>query len=84
MSIISNYVEDCKKHNVYLKNFATFLNNLPEEETVEHVLKKKKNRFECDFMQQHYKIFECDTEEEARKMYYDFGGTEPTNVRKLT
>lgn len=27
---IDFYVSDCKKNNVYLKNFSTFLNNLPE------------------------------------------------------
>ena len=27
---IEFYLEDCKKHKTYLKNFSTFLNNLPE------------------------------------------------------
>jgi len=29
-SIISWYVEDCRQHGTYLKNFPTFLNHLPE------------------------------------------------------
>ena len=33
--IINSYIEDCKKNNVYFKNFSVLLNNLPEiEETV--------------------------------------------------
>ena len=28
--IISKYTADCKKDNVYMKNFTTFLNNLPD------------------------------------------------------
>ena len=30
IDIINRYVEDCKAHNCYIKNFSTFLNNLPE------------------------------------------------------
>lgn len=35
ISRIDVYVFDCKKTNTYLKNFATFLNNLPELEEAE-------------------------------------------------
>ena len=28
--IISKYIADCKKDKVYMKNFTTFLNNLPD------------------------------------------------------
>lgn len=28
--VISKYITDCKKGNVYMKNFTTFLNNLPD------------------------------------------------------
>jgi hypothetical protein len=33
--VINYYIEDCKKTNTYIKNFSTFLNNLPDipEET---------------------------------------------------
>ncbi len=32
---IDFYVDDCKKTNTYMKNFATFLNNLPDIDTPE-------------------------------------------------
>lgn len=28
--IIKKYIADCKKDNIYMKNFTTFLNNLPD------------------------------------------------------
>ena len=36
---ISNYVSDCKKNDVFMKNFSTFLNNIPdvEEQSAEKV-----------------------------------------------
>lgn len=30
LEVIKWYVSDCKKNNVYMKNFSTFLNNLPD------------------------------------------------------
>lgn len=33
VSTINKYVTDCKKNNVYMKNFSTFLNNLPDYQT---------------------------------------------------
>ena len=30
---IESYVRDCKEHDVYLKNFSTFLNNIPDDTT---------------------------------------------------
>jgi hypothetical protein len=34
--IIKKYIDDCKSHKVYMKNFGTFLNNLPDyEDTVD-------------------------------------------------
>jgi hypothetical protein len=30
LAIVNCYLEDCKTHNTYIKNFGTFLNNLPE------------------------------------------------------
>lgn len=30
VNVINSYVSDCKEHKVYLKNFSTFLNNLPD------------------------------------------------------
>ena len=32
---IERYVEDCKRDKVYMKNFGTFLNNLPEYDLTE-------------------------------------------------
>lgn len=32
---IERYVEDCKREKVYMKNFGTFLNNLPEYDLTE-------------------------------------------------
>lgn len=32
---IERYVEDCKRDKVYMKNFGTFLNNLPEYDFTE-------------------------------------------------
>lgn len=32
---IQRYVEDCKRDKVYMKNFGTFLNNLPEYDLTE-------------------------------------------------
>lgn len=32
---IGRYVEDCKRDKVYMKNFGTFLNNLPEFDLTE-------------------------------------------------
>lgn len=40
--IINLYIEDCRKNNTYLKNFATFLNNIPDIEQFE----QKKIEFE--------------------------------------
>ena len=31
VSKINLYIEDCKKHKVFIKNFSTFLNNLPDD-----------------------------------------------------
>lgn len=31
LKIIKGYIDDCEKNNVYMKNFDTFLNNLPTE-----------------------------------------------------
>ena len=31
VSKINWYIEDCKKHKVFIKNFSTFLNNLPDD-----------------------------------------------------
>ncbi|HHX61245.1 MAG TPA: hypothetical protein GX707_11130, partial [Epulopiscium sp.] len=31
--IIKKYIADCKKDNIYMKNFTTFLNNLPDYDT---------------------------------------------------
>jgi hypothetical protein len=30
LATINTYVNDCKKNNIYLKNFKTFLNNIPD------------------------------------------------------
>ncbi len=30
LKVIDFYLSDCKKHNIFIKNFSTFLNNLPE------------------------------------------------------
>jgi hypothetical protein len=30
LAIINSYVQDCKKNNIYIKNFKTFLNNIPD------------------------------------------------------
>ena len=35
LSIIERYVADCKRGKVYMKNFSTFLNNLPDFSEVE-------------------------------------------------
>jgi len=29
-NIVQRYIDDCKKTKTYLKNFGTFLNNLPD------------------------------------------------------
>lgn len=37
-TIINNYIEDCNKSGTYLKNFGTFLNQLPEVEKVPEII----------------------------------------------
>jgi hypothetical protein len=37
-TIINNYLEDCKKSGTYLKNFGTFLNQLPEVEKIPEII----------------------------------------------
>lgn len=34
---INAYVKECKEQNIYMKNFATFLNNIPEGELFEPI-----------------------------------------------
>lgn len=36
------YIEDCKKHKVFIKNFGTFLNNLPDNDNNHSSLQTKK------------------------------------------
>lgn len=33
LKAMDDYLFDCRLHNRYLKNFSTFLNNIPDEET---------------------------------------------------
>lgn len=40
--VIEWYIDDCKKTNTYLKNFSTFLNNIPDIPQSESVEEKKK------------------------------------------
>jgi len=40
-NIIKNYITDCEKSGTYLKNFATFLNQLPEIEIIPEVIPEK-------------------------------------------
>lgn len=35
IATIRRYIEDCKRDKVYMKNFATFLNNLPDFDLTE-------------------------------------------------
>ena len=35
--IIEVYLSDCRKSNTYLKNFSTFLNNLPDVDSLKNI-----------------------------------------------
>lgn len=46
IKVINWYIEECKKSNTYMKNFGTFLNNLPDiEETTELAKSETKKVF---------------------------------------
>jgi hypothetical protein len=47
ISIIKRYISDCKKGNIFMQNFSTFLNNLPDYDTVEIEPKKKAKKWTC-------------------------------------
>jgi len=44
LAVINSYVADCKKHDRFIKNFKTFLNNIPDIDISEPVLDKQKER----------------------------------------
>lgn len=39
---INRYVNECREKKVYMKNFSTFLNNIPEFEKIEPIVVQKK------------------------------------------
>lgn len=39
---METYLSDCKEHEAYIKNFSTFLNNVPDEEVKFKIVKRKK------------------------------------------
>ena len=43
--VISKYVQECKSKNVYMKNFKTFLNNIPDIDEVEDVSPSKSRMY---------------------------------------
>lgn len=59
---IQFYVEDCKKSNTYIKNFKTFLNNIPDIEEKESA--KQKTMIQYNLMGQTPKY--CNVEEWAQ------------------
>lgn len=67
---ISAYVAESKQHNVYMKNFATFLNNIPEkaEETKETRTELKPEQ-RTNLNGINYVVYK---DEEAKRIYLDY------------
>jgi hypothetical protein len=81
INLINRYVSECKKGNVYMKNFSTFLNNLPDysdEET-----KVKRNKFSVKAKLGETQTYECNTLEEAKKMYCQNNGCNFDDVKQV-
>ena len=81
-SIINRYLTECKNSQTYLKNFGTFLNNLPDYNQNE-LIEKKLPKWQCKKNGTHTQVFECETEDEAKEKYMFFGGCYPDEIKRL-
>ena len=59
ISIIKRYVSECEKDDIYMKNFSTFLNNLPDYEE------------EVDILRLCYWTYDGRQQKSAYKDYFD-------------
>lgn len=53
MGVIKRYVMECESSNVYMKNFSTFLNNIPDYSQGD--VKIKKDQVDIDFLDRYGK-----------------------------
>jgi len=84
ISKIDWYVKECKSSKVYMKNFCTFLNNLPDIDNVDTEIKSKNtNKFTLKAHLGETKSFECDTLEEAKVLYHNWCGALIENIKEV-
>ena len=63
--IIKAYVNDCKENNSYMKNFGTFLNNIPDDLLDAVVPSKYSNQ--VDYSSEEFQVFDSEEWEKANK-----------------
>jgi hypothetical protein len=83
IKVISQYIDDCKKHNRFIKNFSTFLNNIPEipEVEVKSITKVKEINLYLPGTNGNMNWPENDIENGKIEFSKRFGGFDPNDVK---